>query len=99
MTPPRRRDEGATMKNNPDDGRRRAVIGGVFPAVDGGRFPVKRAAGGRLAVEADVFGDGHDTLRCMLRHRAENASAWTETEMQFVDNDRWRGEFEVVLLF
>ncbi len=84
-----------TKKSMPDEGRRRAVIEGLYPAVDGGRFSAKRAAGDRLLVEADVFGDGHDTLRCMLRYRREEAAAWTETEMQFADNDRWRGEFQV----
>src|SRR5947199_13478 len=29
----------------PKEGRRRVVIEGVAPAVDGGRFPVKRASG------------------------------------------------------
>jgi len=84
-----------TKKEMSDEGRRRAVIEGIYPAVDGGRFPAKRAAGDRLVVEADVFGDGHDTLRCMLLYRREEAAAWTETEMQFEDNDRWRGEFQV----
>ncbi len=79
----------------PGEGRCRAVIEGIYPAVDGGRFPAKRAAGDRLVVEADVFGDGHDTLRCVLRYRREEAAAWTEAEMRFEDNDRWRGEFEV----
>jgi starch synthase (maltosyl-transferring) len=84
-----------TKKSMPDEGRRRAVIEGVYPAVDGGRFPAKRAAGDRLVVEVDVFGDGHDTLRCVLLYRREEAAAWIESEMRFEDNDRWRGEFEV----
>jgi starch synthase (maltosyl-transferring) len=84
-----------TKKSMPDEGRRRAVIEGVYPAVDGGRFPAKRAAGDGLVVEVDVFGDGHDTLRCLLLYRREEAAAWTETEMRFEDNDRWRGEFQV----
>ncbi|UCF74767.1 MAG: alpha-1,4-glucan--maltose-1-phosphate maltosyltransferase [Betaproteobacteria bacterium] len=84
-----------SKKDVPGEGRCRAVIEGIYPAVDGGRFPAKRAAGDRLVVEADVFGDGHDTLRCMLRYRREEAAAWTEAEMRFEDNDRWRGEFEV----
>ncbi len=84
-----------SKKDVPGEGRCRAVIEGIYPAVDGGRFPAKRAAGDRLVVEADVFGDGHDTLRCVLRYRREEAAAWTEAEMRFEDNDRWRGEFEV----
>jgi len=44
------------------DGRVRAVIDAVLPAVDGGRFPVKRIAGDAVDVEAHCFADGHDKL-------------------------------------
>jgi starch synthase (maltosyl-transferring) len=36
----------------------RAVIEAVAPAVDGGRFPIKRALGEEVVVEADCFADG-----------------------------------------
>ncbi|MBI4194303.1 MAG: alpha-1,4-glucan--maltose-1-phosphate maltosyltransferase [Betaproteobacteria bacterium] len=75
------------------DGRIRAVIDAVYPAVDGGRFAVKRVCGERMVVEADCFTDGHDALRVMLRWRGERESAWRETEMAHLGNDRWRGEF------
>ena len=52
------------------DGRRRAVVEGVTPLVDGGRFPIKRVAGDRVVVEADAFADGHDVVLAALRHRA-----------------------------
>ncbi|HEY3533692.1 MAG TPA: maltotransferase domain-containing protein, partial [Casimicrobiaceae bacterium] len=55
----------------PTDGRRRAVIEGIAPQVDGGRFPIKRIVGDRIEVEADCFADGHDVLACRLRHRRE----------------------------
>ncbi|HJR75810.1 MAG TPA: maltotransferase domain-containing protein, partial [Nitrospiraceae bacterium] len=42
------------------DGRRRVIIEGVRPAIDGGRFPIKRVVGQSVVVEADVFTDGHD---------------------------------------
>ena len=79
----------------PVDGRVRAVIDAVFPAVDGGRFAVKRACDEPLVVEADCFTDGHDALRVLARWRAEDAPAWQETEMTHVGNDRWRGAFTV----
>ena len=81
-----------------DDGRRRVVIESVVPAVDAGRFPVKRIVGDCVVVEADVFADGHDTLRCVLQYRKQGARAWGETEMAFLNNDRWRGAFEVAEL-
>ena len=79
----------------PEEGRRRVVIEGVTPEVDGGHFPIKRVVGDRVAVEADVFADGHDALRCMLRYRRHGARTWEEAEMGLLNNDRWRGTFTV----
>ena len=79
----------------PPDGRARAVIEAITPAVDGGRFAVKRIAGDRVDVEADCFADGHDTLACVLRHRRDDEVEWHETPMVPLGNDRWRGEFTV----
>ena len=44
------------------EGRRRVIIAGVQPSVDGGRYPIKRTVGETVAVEADIFGDGHDAV-------------------------------------
>jgi starch synthase (maltosyl-transferring) len=78
-----------------DDGRKRVAIAGVKPQVDGGRFPVKRTVGERVVVEADVFGDGHDLLFCLLLYRREGESEWREAPLRSLGNDRWRGEFTV----
>ena len=77
---------------NPD-GRVRAVIDAVRPAVDGGRFAVKRVAGEALEVEAHCFADGHDVLRARLLWRAEDARDWQEVEMKPLGNDVWRAQF------
>src|SRR5262245_25888087 len=79
----------------PRDTRRRVVIEGVLPEIDTGRFPIKRVVGERVVVEADVFADGHDELTAVLLHRRADETAWTETPMTLVVNDRWRGEFRV----
>ena len=63
---------GATF---PADGRARAVIEGIAPHVDGGRFAVKRVVGDRVEVEADCFADGHDVLACVLRCTARGRDA------------------------
>ena len=76
-----------------DQGRARAVIEGVSPEVDAGRFPIKRVVGEPVVVEADVFGDGHDVVECILRHRQAGETEWTESPMTPLVNDRWRGEF------
>jgi starch synthase (maltosyl-transferring) len=78
-----------------DDGRQRVVIEAVSPEVDGGRFPAKRVAGDRVVVEADVFTDGHDAVAATLLHRLDSIPEWTETPMEPLVNDRWRGAFTV----
>jgi starch synthase (maltosyl-transferring) len=81
-----------------DSALRPVVIENVKPQVDHGRFAVKRTPGETVTVEADVFTDGHDQLRCLLRHRRVGALDWNETPMSALGNDRWRGEFTVVEL-
>jgi starch synthase (maltosyl-transferring) len=73
--------------------RSRAVIEGVEPQIDGGRFPIKRTVGDEVVVEADVFIDGHEALSCALLHRRKGATRWTETLMAPLDNDRWISSF------
>src|SRR5437588_3774098 len=68
-----------------------AVIENLRPLVDGGRYPIKRIARDDLAVEADVFKDGHDVVAAVLKWRLVGEPRWHETAMSFVDDDRWRG--------
>jgi len=79
-----------------DVGVIRAVIEHVTPEVDGGRFPIKRAQGQQVIVEADAFADGHDALRCLLLYCKESDENWSEIEMKNLTNDRWRASFQVV---
>ena len=72
---------------------RRVVIEGVRPQVDGGRFPVKRALGVAVVVEAAVFADGHDVVAARLRHRRSGTRSWSETPMEPVGDDRFRAAF------
>jgi starch synthase (maltosyl-transferring) len=76
----------------------RVAIEGLEPSIDGGRFPIKRVAGESVVVEANVFADGHDVLRCVVLHRPSRESKWAESEMAPLGNDRWRGEFRVAEL-
>jgi starch synthase (maltosyl-transferring) len=82
----------------PEDGRRRVVIEGITPCLDGGRFPIKRVVGDMLRVEADVFADGHDELAVRLSWRHEGADPalpWSEQPMEPLGNDRWRAEIRL----
>jgi starch synthase (maltosyl-transferring) len=80
------------------DGRRRVVIEGVQPLIDGGRFPIKRVIGDWVIVEADAFADGHDQVECRLLYRREADAGWSEVPMRSLGNDRWRAEFQVMEL-
>ena len=75
--------------------RRTVVIEAVAPAVDGGRYPVKREVGAVLEVTADIFKEGHDVLVAYLKYRCTGEHTWRETPMRHVDNDRWAGAFRL----
>ena len=75
------------------EGRVRAVIDAVLPAVDCGRFPIKRIAGAAVEIEAHCFTDGHDQLRVVLRWQCVGARDEYEVEMKLRANDVWLAEF------
>src|SRR5271168_250541 len=71
-------------------GNKRAVVEGVTPEIDSGRFPIKRVVGDMVAVEADVFGDGHDHVYARLLYRREGEEEWHSTSMSSLGNSRGR---------
>jgi starch synthase (maltosyl-transferring) len=71
----------------------RIYIEDIFPAVDFGRFPVKRVAGEPVDVWADIFRDGHAVLAAELIWRAEDSKNWSRNPLKFHQNDRWTGSF------
>ena len=73
----------------------RIQIQNVEPQVDCGRYAVKRTVGDRVEVTADIFKDGHDQLRAVVRYRREGTRKWLEEPLEFLGNDHWRGAFEV----
>jgi starch synthase (maltosyl-transferring) len=79
------------------DGRKRVIIENVRPEINGGRFPVKRTVGEKVHVDADIFVDGHDTISARLRHRGPEQN-WQESQMRYLENDRWEGTFTVTEL-
>jgi starch synthase (maltosyl-transferring) len=87
--------QAAAFKPPEQDGRKRVIIEGVNPEVDGGRFPAKRTVGDLVRVEADIFTDGHDSISAVLLFRHESSPDWIERPLQALVNDRWFGEFPV----
>ena len=72
---------------------RRIYIEDIYPAVDAGRFAVKRIAGEPIEVWADIFRDGHAVLAADLLWRPESGGRWSRIAMRPPDNDRWQASF------
>lgn len=79
----------------PGTGQSRAIIEGVRPEIDGGRYAIKRVAGERVMVEADIFSDGHDIISAVALYKKSTDSRWSEAPMEQFAVDRWRGQFTV----
>ncbi|MEO8542988.1 MAG: alpha-1,4-glucan--maltose-1-phosphate maltosyltransferase [Burkholderiaceae bacterium] len=90
---PRKRKLRIAHPSLPSDGQVRAVIDQVLPAVDSGRFAVKRVVGDTFTVQAHCFTDGHDVLRVMLHWRHENDKDMHEVPMKAMGNDVWSAHF------
>ena len=74
----------------------RLAIERVSPAVDDGRFPVKRLAGEAVTFAADIIGDGHDVLAAVLLWQAPGETRWQEAPMTLGEDNRWTGKVPLV---
>ena len=94
-TTPAKDRPGGTSKPAPP----RIVIQYPTPAVDDGRYPAKRVVGDVVTVEADIFRDGHEILRAVVRYKPPQARNWREAEMHRIDAHlggvRWAARFDV----
>lgn len=79
------------MKN----AQNRAVIEGVTPEIDNGKYYLKRTVGETVNVQADIFGDGHDIVVGSLLFRHEKSKKWSEIRFHELGNDRWATSFKV----
>ncbi len=71
----------------------------LSPVIDAGRYAPKRCVGDRVTVAADVFSDGHEKLRAVVRFRSPGGRNWLEAGMLPIDAHhngvRWEGAFAV----
>src|SRR4051794_12392780 len=78
---------------------RRIRIAKPAPVLENGRYAVKRTVGDTVAVSADIFRDGHEKLRAVVKYQAPGGRRWLENELHTVDAHingvRWAGEFTV----
>jgi starch synthase (maltosyl-transferring) len=76
----------------------RIQIQDVRPQVDCGRFPAKAIVDDPVPVSANVFRDGHEVLRAVVRYRRAGSRRWLERPLLPVGNDRWEGELQATEL-
>jgi len=77
-----------------DLARGHILIENVRPQVDCGRYQAKAIAGDSIEVAADIFRDGTDELRAVVRFRAQGATKWEEAPLRHDGNDLWVGSWE-----
>lgn len=65
----------------------------VYPAINGGRYPVKRIAGEPVEVWADIFRDGTEVVVAHLIWSREGDPEVREVPMRHRENDRWTAQF------
>ena len=73
----------------------RVVITSVTPAVDDGRWPIKRTVGERVEVTAGVIVDSHEALSVELVYRHEDEDTEHVVRMPEAENDEYVGVFDV----
>ena len=72
----------------------RVVIEGVSPAIDGGRYPIKRSLGSDVDVGANIFKDGHDLVAARIVVLPPNEATWQSFPLVHqYEPDRWFGAF------
>ncbi|MGE5280485.1 MAG: alpha-1,4-glucan--maltose-1-phosphate maltosyltransferase [Deltaproteobacteria bacterium] len=74
---------------------KRVVVERVLPQINDGVFPIKRAVGEKVAVEAHVLIDGHDAAAARLLYRRQGEKVWHPVPMTATGNDVWRADFSI----
>ena len=69
------------------------VIENLWPLIEGGRYPIKRIPGEEVSVFADIFKEGHDVVRAVVKWRSLGEKKWREAPMTMIEEDRWNGRF------
>jgi starch synthase (maltosyl-transferring) len=71
----------------------RIAVEAIAPAVDGGRFAVKRRVGDWVNVEVDLITDGHEVLAGEVLWRPDDEPEWRAEPLHLIANDRWTARF------
>ncbi|MFA6623126.1 MAG: maltotransferase domain-containing protein [Fibrobacteraceae bacterium] len=71
------------------------VIENIEPAIDGGRFMLKREPGDTVTLTADIFRHSHEKYDAAILYRHTDRKKWEQAPMRLIDNDQWEGSFTV----
>src|SRR6059058_5781383 len=76
----------------------RIVVQRPTPLVECGRYPAKACVGDTVTVRAEIFADGHEELRAVVRFKGPKGR-WKEAPLRridaHIDGDTWEGTFAV----
>lgn len=73
----------------------RATISIVKPAIDCGKYFIKRVVGEKVEVYAGIFTDGHDVVEAEVLYRHQKDKNWSGSRLRQSYNDDWYGSFIV----
>jgi starch synthase (maltosyl-transferring) len=76
-------------------GRGRVLIENVRPQVDCGRYRAKAVTGDEVRISADIFREGPEVIRAVVRHKGPSGARWSETRMTHEVNDLWIADITV----
>jgi starch synthase (maltosyl-transferring) len=83
-------EPGRAVERDPDRTLPHLVVSGIAPAVQGGRYAVKRLVGDQLRIGADIFTDGHDVLAARVLYRPPGERRPVSLPMTYsFEDDRW----------
>src|SRR6478736_4651290 len=73
----------------------RVVIENVTPAIDGGRYALKRLLGDTVEVGADIFKDGHEVITGRVLYRGPGDTTFQAAPLSYdYNSDHWSGGFK-----
>jgi starch synthase (maltosyl-transferring) len=76
----------------------RILVQRPSPLIDCGRYPAKACVGDTVTVRAEIFADGHEELRAVVKYR-QAGGRWKESPLRridaHIDGDNWEGSFPV----
>jgi starch synthase (maltosyl-transferring) len=74
-------------------GRRRVLVMGASPEVDGGRYAAKGIVNELLTASCVLVSDGHDAVAGALLYKRPGSNAWTRVPLAPLGDDRFAASF------